>query len=105
MNNKMNNNAVKKGLLPYVFLFAFIILCLLTFNNFNTTINKLTYDEFIEVLNEKEIHMVINLFLLHCYSFYCSLFSSFSQYFSIISQNSSFLLLNLDFFRLGIQSI
>ena len=40
----MNNKTVKKGLLPYVFLLSFIIICLLVFNNFNSKINELTYD-------------------------------------------------------------
>ena len=51
----MNNKTVKKGLFPYVFLFCFIIVCLLIFNNFNTTVNELTYDEFIEELESNEI--------------------------------------------------
>jgi len=51
----MNNKTVKKGLFPYIFLFCFIIVCLLIFNNFNTTVNELTYDEFIKELEEKEI--------------------------------------------------
>ena len=51
----MNSRTVKKGLFPYVFLFCFIIVCLLIFNNFNTTVNELTYDEFVKELNEKEI--------------------------------------------------
>ena len=51
----MNSKTVKKGLFPYVFLFCFIIVCLLIFNNFNTTVNELTYDEFIEELNSNEI--------------------------------------------------
>ena len=51
----MNNKAVKKGLFPYVFLFCFIIVCLLIFNNFNTTVNELTYDEFIKELENNEI--------------------------------------------------
>ncbi|MBQ8681616.1 MAG: ATP-dependent zinc metalloprotease FtsH [Bacilli bacterium] len=51
----MNNKTVKKGLFPYVFLFCFIIICLLVFNNFNTTVNELTYDEFIEELESNEI--------------------------------------------------
>lgn len=52
----MNSKTVKKGLFPYVFLFLFIIVCLLIFNNFNTTINELTYDEFITELNENQIN-------------------------------------------------
>lgn len=51
----MSNKTVKKGLFPYVFLFCFIIVCLLVFNNFNTTVNELTYDEFISELNNNEI--------------------------------------------------
>ncbi|MCI6266687.1 MAG: ATP-dependent zinc metalloprotease FtsH [Erysipelotrichaceae bacterium] len=51
----MNSKTVKKGLFPYVFLFCFIIVCLLIFNNFNTTVNELSYDEFISELNNNEI--------------------------------------------------
>ena len=51
----MNNKTVKKGLFPYVFLFCFIIVCLLVFNNFNNTINKLTYDEFIKELETDKV--------------------------------------------------
>ena len=51
----MNSKSVKKGLFPYVFLFCFIIVCLLIFNNFNTTVNKLSYDEFIDELNNNKI--------------------------------------------------
>ena len=51
----MNNKTVKKSLFPYVFLFCFIIVCLLVFNNFNKTVNKLTYDKFIEYLDNNEI--------------------------------------------------
>ena len=51
----MNNKSVKKGLFPYIFLFIFIIICLLLFNNFNTTINPLSYDEFIKELSDNQI--------------------------------------------------
>ena len=51
----MNNKTVKKGLLPYVFLLAFIIICLLIFNSFNTKVNELSYDEFKKELNEEKI--------------------------------------------------
>ena len=51
----MNSKTVKKGLFQYVFLFCFIIVCLLIFNNFNTTVNELSYDEFISELNNNEI--------------------------------------------------
>ena len=51
----MNNKTVKKGLFPYVFLFCFIIVWLLIFQNFNTTVNNFTYDEFIKELDSNEI--------------------------------------------------
>ena len=51
----MNNKTVKKGLFPFVFLFCFIIVCLLIFQNFNTTVNNFTYDEFIKELDSNEI--------------------------------------------------
>ena len=51
----MNKKTVKKGLFPYVFLFVFIIVCLLIFNSFNTQINEISYDEFISELNSKKI--------------------------------------------------
>ena len=41
----MNNKTLRKGLLPYVFLLTFIIICLF-FLNGNNKINELTYDEF-----------------------------------------------------------
>ena len=50
----MNKN-VKKGLLPYILLFSFIIICLILVNTLNNKINKLTYDEFIKDLNENKI--------------------------------------------------
>ena len=51
----MNNKTVKRGLFPYVFLLLFILACLLIFNSFNTTINKITYDEFRKELTEGKI--------------------------------------------------
>ena len=47
----MNNRTVKKGLFPYVFIFIFIIGCLLVFNVFNTVNHELSYTEFKEYLN------------------------------------------------------
>ena len=51
----MKNKTVKRGLFPYVFLLIFILVCLLMFNSFNTTINKITYDEFRKELTEGKI--------------------------------------------------
>ena len=51
----MNSKSVKKGLFPYIFLFIFIVICLLIFNNFNTTVNELSYDKFIKKLDDNQI--------------------------------------------------
>ena len=51
----MNNKTVKKGLLPYIFLLFFIIGCLVVNDNFNNKEIKLTYDKFIEHLENNEI--------------------------------------------------
>ena len=51
----MNKREMKKSIMPYTFLLVFILGCLLVFNLFNTTINELTYDEFIKNLNGGKI--------------------------------------------------
>ena len=51
----MNKKTVKKGLLPYTLMFIFIVGCLFTLNMLNTKINKLTYDEFKQSMNNNEI--------------------------------------------------
>ena len=50
----MNKN-MKKGLFPYVFLFIFIVTCLILVNSMNTKINELSYDEFIKSMSNNEI--------------------------------------------------
>lgn len=50
----MNKN-MKKGLFPYVFLFIFIVTCLILVNGMNSKINELSYDEFIKSMNNNEI--------------------------------------------------
>ena len=49
------NKTVKKGLVPYVFLLTFIIICLFVFSGFNQKINKLTVDEFNTNLNNGKL--------------------------------------------------
>ena len=51
----MNKKTVKKGLLPYIFLFIFIIVILLTYNLLNTDTHELSYDEFLKDLNDNKI--------------------------------------------------
>ena len=50
----MNKN-MKKGLFPYVFLFIFIVTCLILVNGMNSKINELSYDEFMKSMSNKEI--------------------------------------------------
>ena len=52
MNKKIVNN---KGLMPYVFLFVFIVVCLILFNGFNAKVNELKYNDFIKSLDNKTI--------------------------------------------------
>jgi len=49
------NKTVKKGLMPYVFLLSFIIICLFVFNGFNQKVNELTTNEFEKHLTNGEI--------------------------------------------------
>ena len=51
----MNKKTVKKGLLPYVFLFVFIVVILLAYNLLNTNTHEVSYDEFIKDLNNSKI--------------------------------------------------
>lgn len=52
MNKK---TTVKKGLLPYIFLFIFIVIILLAYNMLNTDTHEISYDEFLKDLNENKI--------------------------------------------------
>lgn len=51
----MNKKNIRKSLTPYAFLLIFIIGCLIVFKMFNSTINELSYDEFIKNLNGGKI--------------------------------------------------
>ncbi len=51
----MNKKAVKKNLFPYLFLFVFIVGCLIIVNNFNSKVNEITYDEFTTYIDNNEI--------------------------------------------------
>ena len=50
----MNKN-MKKGLFPYIFLFIFIVTCLILVNGMNIKVNELSYDEFIKSMSNNEI--------------------------------------------------
>ena len=55
MNKKNNGKSVKKGLLPYLFIGIVIIGIFYVFNYLNHTTNILTYDEFMDNLNNGKI--------------------------------------------------
>ena len=53
----MNNKTLRKGLLPYVFLLTFIIICLF-FLNGNNKNNELTYDEFTKNIENGKVEEI-----------------------------------------------
>ena len=55
MNNKIDKKVVKRGLLPYLFLFIIMLGVFYVFNVLNKDINELTYDEFIQKLDQNKI--------------------------------------------------
>ncbi len=55
MNKKIDKKTVKKGLLPYLFVALIMIGVFYVVNVMNTNVKVLTYNEFIEKLNEGEI--------------------------------------------------
>ena len=55
----MNNKTVKRGLLPYIFIFIFMAGALLVFNVLNQKINILSYDEFMKEVNKGEVKELI----------------------------------------------
>ena len=55
MDNKLNKKTVKKGLLPYLFIGIIILGVFFVFNVLNKDVHKLTYNEFIEKLDNAKI--------------------------------------------------
>ena len=55
MNDKIDRKTIKKGLLPYLFLFIIMLGVFYFFNVLNHDIHTLTYDEFIEQLDKGKI--------------------------------------------------
>ena len=58
MNKKMNKKTVKRGLLPYLFILIIIVGVLYVFNFLNHTTNVLTYDEFIQNLENGKVETI-----------------------------------------------
>ena len=55
MDNKVNKKTVRRGLLPYLFIGIIIIGVFFVFNVLNREVHKLTYNEFIEKLDNAKI--------------------------------------------------
>ena len=55
----MNKKAVKKGLVPYIFMFLFMasILFILSFGG--TKVNELSYDEFLNAMNNANVEEIV----------------------------------------------
>ncbi|MBR4617851.1 MAG: ATP-dependent zinc metalloprotease FtsH [Bacilli bacterium] len=58
MNKKMNKKTVKRGLLPYLFIVIIVVGVLYVFNFLNHTTNVLTYNEFMENLNNGKVETI-----------------------------------------------
>ena len=55
----MNRKAVKKGLLPYIFLLLIILSVLYFFNTMNKKVNVITFDQFIDYANKGEVTEIV----------------------------------------------
>ena len=55
MKNKIDKKTVKKGLLPYLFLFIIMLGVFYVFNFLNKDVHEFSYDEFIEKLDKGKI--------------------------------------------------
>ena len=54
-NNKIDKKTLKKGLLPYLFLFIIMLGIFFVFNVMNRDVHTFSYDEFIEKLDKRKI--------------------------------------------------
>ena len=55
MNNNLDKKVIKKGMLPYLFLVLIMLTVVYLVNTMNTTINVLTYDEFMNDLSDGKV--------------------------------------------------
>ena len=59
----MNKKVVKRGLFPYLFLAVFLFCMYLLVGTMNTKVNELTYGEFMEAVENKEVKEYVNKLL------------------------------------------
>jgi cell division protease FtsH len=55
VNNKIDKKTIKKGLLPYLFIFVMMLCVYYVFMVVNKDVNDLSYDEFIEKLDKGKV--------------------------------------------------
>ena len=55
MKKKVNQKTVRRGLIPYVFLFILMLGIIYVMNVLNTNVHEFTYDEFMEQLDKRKI--------------------------------------------------
>ena len=55
----MNKKAVKKGFVPYVFMFLFMATMLFALNLGGTKVNELSYDEFLSAMNNSNVNEIV----------------------------------------------
>ena len=55
MNNNFDKKAIKKGLLPYLFLFVIMLSMFYVFTVLNQNVHELSYDEFIEKIDDGKV--------------------------------------------------
>ena len=55
----MNKKAVKKGFVPYIFMFLFMATMLFALNLGGTKVNELSYDEFLSAMNNSNVNEIV----------------------------------------------
>lgn len=58
MNNNIDKKVIKRGMLPYLFLLIVMLGVIYFANSFNNTVNVLTYNEFINNLDKREVEEI-----------------------------------------------
>ena len=55
----MNKKVVRRGLLPYLIIFIFMLAVMFFFDIINQKVNRLTYDEFMKQVNQKQVEELV----------------------------------------------